>query len=257
MKQNQNIYTEATKIWSTVVKTDENYIKELDFSLEAHKKLLNIFNVGRHYYMVFNIVEMELEYISKDITSVLGYAPDEVNAMYFLDQIHIDDKTFFLNYENMLTVFFNQLPLEKRGSYKYQHDYRIKTKSGSYIRLLHQILPIEYDAGNYYRSLVMHTDISHIKSEGIPCMSIIGLNDEPSYYNIPIQGNFIQSNSIFTRREREILKLIVEGYITRDIANLLCLSVHTVNAHRKNILKKAEARTPIDLMRKVIKEGWI
>jgi len=62
---------------------------------------------------------------------------------------------------------------------------------------------------------------------------------------------------MFTKREREILKCIVEGKMSKTIADELCLSLHTVNTHRKNILAKAEVKTPVDLIAKAIKEGWL
>lgn len=256
-KPTSHFYLTAKKIWGTVVKNDPSHPIELKEQFELHKRLLNIFQVGRHYFMIFNVFRTELEFIAPEIADVLGYEPDEMDAMFFLDRIHPDDKPYFLSFENRLTEFFQELPLDKRGSYKYQHDYRIKAKNNNYVRLLHQILPIDYDENNYYRSLVLHTDISHIKHEGIPCLSIIGLNGEPSYYNLKDTEIFTKSYSLFTKRERQILKLIVEGSSSKKIALELCISPHTVNAHRKNILSKADAKTPLDLVSRVIKEGWI
>lgn len=256
-KPTSHFYINALKVWSPLIKNEPSKSIALDQQLEIHKRLLNIFQAGRHYYMVFNIYLMELEFISPDIQAVLGYKPDEVNAMFFLDCIHPDDKPYFLSFENRLTEFIQLLPPDKKGSYKYQHDYRIKTKDNKYVRLLHQLLPIDYDENNSYRSLVLHTDITHIKREGTPCLSIVGLDGEPSYYNIQDTEIFTESYSLFTKRERQILKLIVEGRSSKEIATELCISPHTVNAHRKNILSKADAKTPLDLISKVIRENWI
>ncbi|MEI6126974.1 MAG: response regulator transcription factor [Pseudomonadota bacterium] len=41
-----------------------------------------------------------------------------------------------------------------------------------------------------------------------------------------------------TQREREILKLIAEGLKSREIGDLLCISVKTVEKHRENIMQK-------------------
>lgn len=41
-----------------------------------------------------------------------------------------------------------------------------------------------------------------------------------------------------THREREILKLIAEGYKNKSIGELLCISVRTVDKHRENIMHK-------------------
>lgn len=256
-KPSSDFYLTASKIWGSTVKSNSPKIKELELTNELNKKLLNIFKAGRYYYMIFNIYEAELEFISSEIKNVLGFEPNEISSKFFMERIHPDDKNYFLNFESKVAEFYNALPLEKRGSYMYHHDYRIKSKEGKYVRLLHQIVPIEFDDKSFYRTLGMHTDITHIKYDGIPTLSIIGLNDEPSYFNIKNTETIIKSYSLFTKREREILKLIIEGYSSREIANELFISHHTVNAHRKNILNKADVKTPFDLLKKVFKEGWI
>ena len=256
-KQLSKFYLSAKNIWGTAIKAEPMGLKELGLELDLHKRLLNIFQAGRHYYMIFNVFHAAFEFVSPEIKDVLGYEPDEMNAMFFMDSIHPDDKVYFLSYENRSTEFLKGLPLEKRGSYKYQHDYRMRTKDGSYVRLLHQILPIDYDANSYYRSLVLHTDISHIKTTGTPCFSIIGLDGEPSHYNIQDTEIFTNSFDMFTRREREILKQIVEGRNSKQIADELYISLHTVNTHRKNILIKAECNSPIELIIKSVKQGWV
>lgn len=48
-------------------------------------------------------------------------------------------------------------------------------------------------------------------------------------------------------RERELLKLIAEGNKNKDIANILCLSVKTVETHRYNLMKKLDIHNIADL----------
>lgn len=48
-------------------------------------------------------------------------------------------------------------------------------------------------------------------------------------------------------RERELLKLIAEGNKNREIANILCLSVKTVETHRYNLMKKLDIHNIADL----------
>jgi len=43
-----------------------------------------------------------------------------------------------------------------------------------------------------------------------------------------------------TQREREILKLIAEGYRNKEIAEDLCISVKTVEKHRANLMEKLD-----------------
>ncbi len=51
-----------------------------------------------------------------------------------------------------------------------------------------------------------------------------------------------------TKREFEVLELIAKGYRTSDMAELLFVSIHTINSHRKNILKKLNLKSPAQLI---------
>jgi len=60
-----------------------------------------------------------------------------------------------------------------------------------------------------------------------------------------------------TPREREVLKLIAEGYSSPEIAERLVLSPRTVETHRANIMRKLELRSTADLIRYAIRHGII
>lgn len=60
-----------------------------------------------------------------------------------------------------------------------------------------------------------------------------------------------------TKRENEVLKLIVEGVDKKDIAEKLKISVNTVNIHRKNIMGKLNIHNSIELTKYAVKEGII
>lgn len=60
-----------------------------------------------------------------------------------------------------------------------------------------------------------------------------------------------------TSREVEVLKLIAEGYKNQDIADLLNVSVKTVESHRYNIMEKLDMHDRIDLVKYAIRRGLI
>ncbi|WP_317614762.1 LuxR C-terminal-related transcriptional regulator [Elizabethkingia anophelis] len=259
MKQRESkYYLTAKKFWKTVVNIDtEADMSKLQLQIEFHKRLLNIFQAGSFYYLIFNMYTGDVEIVHEDCKKMTGYDPEQFSAPFLMDLIHPDDKPYFLNFEYKVVTFFKSLPYDKIKNYKVQYDFRLKKKDGQYIRILHQAIQIDYDEKNFYRTLCLHTDITHIKPEGKPHFSLIGLDDEPSFFNIQPDDTFTKSYDIFTKREREILKCIVEGKSSKEIAEELFLSLHTVNTHRKNILAKASVKTPVDLVNKAIKEGWV
>ncbi|MEV7236963.1 response regulator transcription factor [Streptomyces sp. NPDC051020] len=60
-----------------------------------------------------------------------------------------------------------------------------------------------------------------------------------------------------TEREEEILKLVAEGHSSREIAELLVISVKTVDRHRANLLQKLGMRDRVELTRYAIRTGLI
>ncbi|KPJ61141.1 MAG: hypothetical protein AMJ42_01240 [Deltaproteobacteria bacterium DG_8] len=58
-----------------------------------------------------------------------------------------------------------------------------------------------------------------------------------------------------TKREREILQLIAEGFTNKEVAIQLNLSTYTVHVHRNNIMKKLDIHKQADLIRYALKEG--
>ena len=60
-----------------------------------------------------------------------------------------------------------------------------------------------------------------------------------------------------TPREREVLKLVAEGKSSKDIANLLFISVSTVNNHRASIMEKLNLNKATDLVKYAIRKGYI
>ena len=60
-----------------------------------------------------------------------------------------------------------------------------------------------------------------------------------------------------TDREREILKLLAEGYTTRKIADMLVISVKTVEGHKTNLMSKLDIHNRTDLVKYALRKGII
>ncbi len=54
-----------------------------------------------------------------------------------------------------------------------------------------------------------------------------------------------------TRREKEVLILVVKGMKNQDMANQLCVSLRTIEVHRSNVMKKLEVESLAALIHKV------
>lgn len=77
-------------------------------------------------------------------------------------------------------------------------------------------------------------------------------------------GNHPQINSAgpsyelpLTEREIEILKLLALEYSGKEISEVLFISFHTVESHRKNLLKKTNSKSTVGLVKYAIKHQLI
>ncbi len=60
-----------------------------------------------------------------------------------------------------------------------------------------------------------------------------------------------------TDREREVLKLVAEGYSTQEIADMLVVSPKTVDGHKTNLMAKLDIHNRTDLVKYALRRGII
>ncbi|WP_312788953.1 LuxR C-terminal-related transcriptional regulator [Sphingobacterium sp.] len=247
------------KTWYQIARHNPGDIPP-SFELEVYKKMLGIFHPGAYYYYIVNIAAVKMEFVSGSVTDVLSVLPEDFTVEYIFENIHPEDKGRFAAHEKKVTEFFNSLPPEKVLKYKVSYDYRLRCADGSYKWILMQTVTLQSDEyGSVIRVLGVQTDINHLKTDDTPSgLSFLGLEGEESFYNIPIESPvLLAAKELFSRREKEVLRLVLSGKSTAAIAELLSVSVHTINSHRKNILAKSRCTSLAELGSKSVREGWI
>ncbi|MES2133180.1 MAG: response regulator transcription factor [Bacteroidota bacterium] len=66
-----------------------------------------------------------------------------------------------------------------------------------------------------------------------------------------------ESLPVLTRREKEVLDLIAEGFTNQEIADKLFLDVTTINSHRKNMLTKYHVKNTAALVKLALSHNLI
>ena len=64
-------------------------------------------------------------------------------------------------------------------------------------------------------------------------------------------------SQVLTAREREVLQLLAEGKISKEVAVLLGLSAKTVEAHRTNLMRKLSCHCVSDLVRYAVRNQLV
>ena len=202
-------FEDAEKAWNEIARY-QNKEMELSFKLKIQKRILDIFQVGDYYYYIFNPASVRFEFVSENVKSTFKLQDHaDFTVQYIFDNMHPDDMPRFIAYEQKVTEFFNDLDADKTLKYKVSYDFRLRNGEGDYEWILHQATPIQSDdTGSVLRVLGIHTIISHIKTSDKPAgLSFIGLEGEPSFYNVEVAPFYSSTREILTFREKEILKM--------------------------------------------------
>jgi len=77
------------------------------------------------------------------------------------------------------------------------------------------------------------------------------------YLADPGKEKIASSIDQLTSREREVMKLIAEGYRNKDIAEYLSISLKTVEKHRSNMMKKLDLHSASGITSYAIKNGLV
>ena len=118
------------------------------------------------------------------------------------------------------------------------YGYLLKdTDKGEFVRALKQI-----HAGNKYFSGA----VSNVLANRL-------LNNKTPFRSAPLADDPYH----LTRREREILRMVIDGQPNKQIADALSKSVRTIETHRFNIMKKLGVNNAIDMVNKAVKEHLV
>jgi len=71
------------------------------------------------------------------------------------------------------------------------------------------------------------------------------------------EDNKMKGSVRLTKREKEVLDLIMQGLTSTEIAALIFISLDTVETHRKNIIQKMNARNVVDAVVRALGMGFI
>jgi len=218
------------------------------------KYLGDLFSVGKFYFYTVDFStfpDLQCPYVDPSALEYYGVAPDAFSFNLVLSSVHPGDMPFCQACEEVIMNFFQKLDKGELLHYKSSYTLRMKHKTGSYRYIQHQAMTLSVDSnGGMTHVINVHTDISHIKQESGGTMSLIGLNGRKSFIGIdPFNPDFSKTNPL-SNREREILEYLARGFEAKDIGNILNLSYHTVRTHRRNMLKKLNASSTIEMIHK-------
>ena len=217
----------------------------------------SIYTPGPSYYALFNYEIKKIEYVHHSVKDVLGFNTCKMSTEDMMERIHDDDLLHFMKCQEIADYFYNKIiDPNDRQYYKRSFQYRVQDINGIYRLILHQSVMI-FDERNIFsgKGLIWFSDISKYsteRGEGISFLDNRGLN---SHLNITSIDQLKEANEELSSREIQILRLLSEGYKSKDIASVLDISYDTVRTHRNNILKKKSFKNISQALAHYVRQG--
>lgn len=261
MTKNENI-DPRNAIYEIVMKYMANLQFEsqnIDYQkLEKHKLIVeNLAGLSNSSIQIFDLNENKIAFFSKNYANILGYDRHEFEAFnyaFFEVKIHPEDKYDLAMFGLSSLKLFKELSNDDKLNHKVVYEFRMLNSIGKYVRVIDQYQILELDATGQIWLMMSTIDLSpnqDVESQ-VKCQI---LNFRTGKI-IPASVENKLSLEL-TKRELEILTLVKQGLLSKEISDRLYISVHTVNTHRQRFLEKLGANNTIEAIIFATKYGLI
>lgn len=171
---------------------------------------------------------------------------DSVDEDCIYQRIHPEDLVDKRMLELKFFRFLCNLPTEERLKYRSSCRIRMLNGNGEYKYIANQTQILKNSpCGNMWLALCQY-DLSPDQSEQIGIQPRITNNETGEVITLSLSE---ERATILSAREKEILHLIKEGFLSKEISVKLGISIHTVNRHRQNILQKLSVDNSLEAIR--------
>jgi len=247
----QNKYSEFFREWQQQEFKDHPDESKMLKDLEELSK-----NIGmREGFIIacFDYRNLGLAFFTGEVESVTGY-PESIfrekgmEASFSL--LHPEDREELFRFQKVVFDSFHKLTLEEKYTYEFTYTTRwIHRITQEIIWVTGRVKPFIIDPdGNFAVDL-------HV---------ILQLQNPPSVKSYDWNYSYQSKDGIrvfvskeapnqrlikLTKKEKQIAKMILDGKESKEIGESLNISVNTVGTHRKNILKKLDARNVGEMMK--------
>lgn len=234
--------------------------RDTDYDLWNRKResIKQFSQMSQSCIFTVDVFKERYDFASDNFSTFFGYNPSWIKTIkqqgdLLEERIHPNDRSQLIEYQIEHGEFIYSLPLQERNDYRQTFQYRILNAKGQYVNVIshHQVL--EKDKSGNAWIIVGMMDISpdQIPTEKIKRTIINRKTGEL------LPPSFISTEKQLTNREKEILLLICEGFLSKEIADNLNISLYTVNNHRKNILSKLNVDNIIEAINRARSYGII
>lgn len=234
---------------------------DVDYNYWEHKRetIRQMSHMSRSCMFTVDVFKGIYDFASGSFADIFGFNPSYINNIQqqgdiLEERIHPNDRDKMLDIQIKHGRFIYSLPSQERNDYRNTFQFRMLNARGLYVNVVSRQQVIETDQNGKAWIIMGMMDISPDQT----------LYDDIRYSSCNLKtGQIVTAPVLSTmeatlsEREREILQMISQGLLSKEIADKLSISIHTVNNHRKNILLKLEVNNSIEAINYAKKTGLL
>lgn len=203
-----------------------------------------------------DVFKERYDFASDNFAHIFGYNPMWIKTIrkqgdLLEERIHPDDRAHLIEYQIEHGQFIYSLPPEERNDYQQIFQIRMLNVQQKYVNVIsrHQVIQKDKNGKAWIIMGIMDLAPDQTPTDKIKRTVI---NRKTGEILGPV---VVLAEQQLTKREKEILTLIRQGFLSKEIAYKLNLSVYTVNNHRKNILAKLNVGNIIEAINEAENSG--
>jgi Bacterial regulatory proteins, luxR family len=218
-------------------------------------KLEDLTGENDQYFQVFDVGQMKFLFTSRNIFHLIGVTPEEINPGHYTQLVHPDDEEILGQARARVYKMEREIFQAQKGSLFISFNLRIRNAADNYINVLVQeymfYSPIPYKAV-FLIQVITNIDWCKMKKDRFHHYA----GNDLSLFRFP-DRELLEIGPGLSYREFEIIRLIAAGLGSKEIADKLFLSIHTVNTHRSNILEKTGKSQISDMIYEFKEKGLL
>lgn len=224
--------------------------RDVDYNYWNRKKelLQQMSRISRSCLFTVDVFRGRYDFASSGFSDLFGYNQEWLNSIekhgnFLEDMIHPDDLEILIKMQIDHSHFIYSLEPQHRNDFSNTYTFRMQNSGKKYLNVLSRQRVIQQDVNG--KAWIVLGEVNILPDQR-------PLDDVRKITVNLKTGDTVQSENHFghvtslSKREIEILRLIRMGYLSKEIAEKLCISLNTVNNHRKKIHAKLQVSNSVE-----------
>jgi len=231
---------------------------DYDFWNRKRELIRQMSQISQSCLFTVDVFKGRYDFASSGFSDLFGYKSEWINSIekngnFLEDMVHPDDLETLKRMQIDHSHFIYSLETKYRNDYSNTYNFRMRNAQKQYLNVISRQRVVEQDVNGKAWIILGEVNIS---PDQRPLGDVQKITVNLKTGKIIHSEDKLDNDTSLSKREIEILKLVRKGYLSKEIADKLYISLNTVNNHRKNILRKLQVSNSMEAINTAFRKGY-